>query len=296
MRKVVLAGGTGFIGKYLEKRFTENGFHVVVVSRSPEHVSWSQADLSKALDSAELVVNLAGRSINCRHNKANRRSILHSRITTTKALGNAILICNNPPALWVNTSATGIYRPSLERVMTESELVLGSDFLAKVVTEWEQTFFEFYLSSTRQVALRTSVVLGRKGGALRPLKMLTQFGLGGSQGSGNQMFSWVHIEDYFRVLMFLVENKSLNGVVNCTSPQPIPNHEFMKILRNTLGVWLAVPAPEFAIQIGSKFVGMEPDLILKSVNVVPKRLLKAGFEFHYPTISLALTNLLTSAE
>ena len=157
---------------------------------------------------------------------------------------------------------------------------------------WEKTFFDFQLSDTRQVALRTSVVMGKNGGALTPLVWLTRFGLGGRQANGNQMFSWIHIEDYFRVLLFVLENETLTGVINCTSPEPLSNRLFMRTLRRIMHVRIGLNAPEFAIKIGAKLIGTEPELILNSSYVIPKRLVDAGFKFSFPKLSLALDELL----
>ncbi|HET7733718.1 MAG TPA: TIGR01777 family oxidoreductase [Paludibacter sp.] len=292
MKKVVIAGGTGFIGTYLTKRFEESGYNALIVSREAKHVSWKPVELTEAFEGAELIVNLAGKNINCRHNALNRKAIIDSRVSTTMWIGNAIEACKTPPKLWVNASASGVYKPSLEKTMTEDEPELGSDFLADVVREWEKTFFGFQLQETRQVALRTTVVLGRNGGALKPLMLLSCFGLGGKQASGRQLFSWIHVEDYFRILIFLLENKTLNDVVNCTSPTPLTNSEFMRSLRKTLKMPIGIPAPEFAIRLVARLIGTEPELILNSSNVIPKRLLEAGFRFRFPSLEFALDDLL----
>lgn len=292
MKKVIIAGGTGFIGNYLTTRFLENGYDVFMVSRKPDHVQWEVNELSHALEGAELIINLAGKSINCRHTDKNREAIIQSRIDTTTMIGNAIKKCKNPPELWINASATGIYLPSVDTPMTEDETELGNDFLADVVTKWEKTFFDFKLLSTRQIALRTSVVLGKNGGALSPLVQLTRFGLGGKQASGKQMFSWIHIEDYFRILVFALENKNIEGILNCTSPKPVSNSNFMRVLRKTLLMPIGIPAPKLAIQLGAIFIGTEPELILNSSYVIPERLIETGFTFTFPDISSALIDIL----
>lgn len=292
MKKIVIAGGTGFIGSYLSKRFWEKSYRVLVVSRNSEHISWDLNDLIPALNGAEMVINLAGKSINCRHNEENRKAILESRINTTVSIGNAIKACKNPPKLWINASAAGIYRPSVDLAMKEDEPELGTDFLAEVVSQWEKTFFQFQLPETRQVALRTSVVLGSDGGALMPLVWLSRFGLGGKQGDGNQMFSWIHVEDYYRIILFLYENDTLNGIVNCTSPAPVSNADFMLNLRQKLHVPFGIPAPKIAVELGAKLIGTEPELILNSSFVTPNRLMHAGFTFLYPDVGVALQNLL----
>jgi len=292
MKKIVIAGGTGFIGSYLSKRFKEIGYQVLIVSRLPGHVSWKPVDLVEALDGAELVINLVGKSINCRHTVNNRQEIIDSRLNSTIWLGNAVLACPRPPKLWINASAAGIYKPSIKEAMTEDSTDFADDFLASVIQKWEKTFFGFKLSDIRQIALRTSVVLGKNGGALKPLATLSRFGLGGKQGSGEQMFSWIHIEDYFRILLFLMENEPIHGIINCTSPEPLKNADFMHLVRKALRIPIGIPAPEFAIKLASKLIDTEPGLILNSSNVVPKRLLEGGFKFVYPDAEKGIENLL----
>jgi hypothetical protein len=292
MKKVVIAGGTGFIGSYLTTRFREEGFVVRTVSRSGKDIPWKSDDLTKAFESADLILNLAGKNINCRHTEANKKAIIKSRTGTTQLIGEAIKACHTPPKLWINASAAGIYKSSYSTAMTEAETKLNHDFLGKVVSKWEKSFFEFRLASTRQIALRTSVVLGKNGGALTPLVKLSRIGLGGQHANGKQMFSWIHIEDYFQILLFFVENPTLQGIFNCTSPYPLTNKDFMRELRNTLHVPFGIPAPEFAINIGARIIGTEPSLLLSSSFIVPKRLIDAGYQFKFPKANQALDNLL----
>jgi len=293
MKKIVIAGGTGFIGSYLDMRFRERGYKVVLVSRDKAHVPWELIALTEALNKADILINLAGKSINCRHTPTNKKAVLESRIRTTELLGEAIRNCSQAPKLWINASATGVYKPSINHPMSEDETELGNDFLAEVVTSWEKVFFGRELASTRQVALRTSVVLGKDGGAIGPLVWLTRFGLGGKQASGTQMFSWIHLEDYFRVVLFLQEQDALQGVFNCTAPHPISNDVFMHALRSVLHVPFGIPAPEFAIRLGARLIGTEPELLLNSAYVVPKKLSEGSFKFSFPEINKALQNLLS---
>jgi uncharacterized protein (TIGR01777 family) len=292
MKKVVIAGGTGFIGSYLARRFVETGYQVLIVSRDPKHVSWKPVDLIESFENADMVINLAGKSINCRHTDENKKEILDSRINTTLWIGNAILACKNPPKLWVNNSACGIYKASVDQPMTEDSTDLGTDFLSDVVRQWEKVFLGFHLPTTRKVVLRTSVVLGRNGGAILPLIWLSRIGLGGRQAEGSQIFSWIHIEDYFQILLFVVENYSINGIINCTSPHPVSNKDLMGSIRKTLGVPIGIPAPKFAINLGAKIIGTEPELILNSSYIIPKRLLESGYHFKFPDIEKALVDLL----
>jgi uncharacterized protein len=292
MEKIVIAGGTGFIGNYIAHRFRDLGYRVLIVSRGSGYVSWDEKSLTEAIEGALLVINLSGKTINCRHTDENKKEIIASRVTSTRLIGQAIRNCRRAPGLWVNASATGIYPEVCGRAVDETETRLGDGFLVDVVQCWEAAFFEFELTETRQIALRTSVVLGYDGGALQPLALLTKFGLGGRQGSGKQMFSWIHIGDYFRILLFLLQNTSLNGVFNCTSPTPVSNNELMYTIRKTLHRGFGLPAPALAVELGARMIGTESSLILSGSNVVPKRLLEVGFHFFFPTLDIALIDLL----
>ncbi len=292
MQKIVIAGGTGFIGSYLEERFKKSGYRVLLVSRQEPHVPWQHSELTKAVNEAALVLNLAGTSINCRHNAINKKAILQSRISSTQMIGNAILASKIPPKLWINASAAAIYKQSEDKAMTEDETDLSNDFLADVVHQWEQKFFSFQLPSTRKVALRTSLVLGKEGGALKPLLTLSQFGLGGTQASGNQIMSWIHIEDYFRIVLFLLEHEGIYGVYNCSSPNPVSNKEFMSTIRRILNIPIGLPAPAWIIGIGARIIGTESSLILNSSYLLPKKLMNSKFRFTYPELEKALFNLL----
>jgi len=291
MKKIAIAGGTGFIGTYLVKRFREMNYEVVFISRHSLYKSTTENQLSGILEGAEVLINLAGKTINCRHTKNNKKEILSSRIDSTNSLGQAIKECKTPPKVWINASAAGIYKPSNVIISDEKTKELATDFLATVVKEWENTFFDFSFNTTRQIAIRTAVVLGKNGGALKPLTLLTKMGLGGKQGNGKQMFSWIHIEDYFQQLIFLMNHTNISGPVNFTAPKPITNRDFMYSLRHALHVEIGIPAPSFAIKIGALIIGTESSLILDSSNVIPQKLLENGYTFQFPTIDKALDNI-----
>ena len=291
---ILIAGGTGFIGVYLKKRFEEKGENVKLVSRTGIDVSWVHQSLVDALEHTDVVINLAGKTINCRHTFENKEMILKSRTKATNLLGNAIAACKNPPLLWVNASASAIYKSDEIAPATENSQGLVDDFLADVVRSWEYAFFCFNLPSTRQIALRTSVVLGRNKGAFPSLLRLTRLGLGGKVGNGKQFFSWIHIEDYFRIVEFLIQNVSVNGIVNCTSPSPLSNAELMQRMRNKAKVPFGLPAPEFAVRIGAFFIGTESSLLLNSTNIYPELLLNAGFSFEFGDIDAAIADLIHS--
>ena len=291
---ILIAGGTGFIGTYLKKRFEEKGENVKLVSRTGIDVPWVHQSLVDELEHTDMVINLAGKTINCRHTGENKKMILDSRIKATSLLGNAIAACKNPPLLWVNASASAIYKSDTIAPATETSEHLADDFLADVVRRWETDFFSFKLPSTRQIALRTSVVLGRSKGAFPSLLRLTRLGLGGKVGNGKQIFSWIHIGDYFRIVEFLIQNDSITGVVNCTSPAPLSNAALMKEMRSKVKIPFGLPAPEFAVRIGAFFIGTESSLLLNSTNIYPELLLNAGFSFEFGDIDAAIADLIHS--
>ncbi|KAF0818098.1 Cell division inhibitor SulA [Bacillus sp. ZZV12-4809] len=283
--KVVLAGGTGFIGESFKNKFKELGYEVHIISRQKQHISWEdKLSIKEALEDTELLINLAGKSVNCRYNEANKNEIMNSRIRTTKILGEAIQACTNPPAIWMNSSTATIYRHAEDRPMTEEKGEIGSGFSVNVATNWEKTFFSFDLPKTRQIALRIAIVLGKDGGVMTPYRNLVKFGLGGIQGTGNQKFSWIHIDDLFQIVLFLKDKEELSGVFNCSSPQPVSNRELMKELRKTLNVPFGLPSPKWMLEIGSLLIKTETELVLKSRWVLPDRLEREGYTFTFKTL------------
>ncbi|WP_340026965.1 TIGR01777 family oxidoreductase [Paenibacillus sp. FSL H7-0940] len=292
MKKVVLAGGTGFVGQDFAQRFRKLGYEVLIISRQPGHIAWEdRAGIIGALEEAEMLINLAGKSVNCRYTDENRKVILESRTRTTRILGEAILACNQPPELWINSSTATIYRHAEDRPMTEKEGEIGSGFSVDVAKAWEQAFFEFSLPSTRQIALRIAIVLG-EGGVMVPMTNLVRFGLGGSQGTGTQQFSWIHIEDLFRMVIYLQEHPHLNGVFNASSPHPVTNRELMSRLREQMGVRIGLPSPRWMLELGARFIQTETELVLKSRWVIPERMEREGFTFTYGTLDTALAEIL----
>lgn len=294
LKKIIIAGGTGFTGKYLTQKFIASGYEVIIISRQTNHINWNNsAPIIAALENAEMLINLAGKSVDCRYNEKNKKEIFNSRINTTKILGEAILQCKNPPPLWINSSTATIYRHAHDRPMTESAGEIGTGFSVNVATNWEKYFFDFKLKNTRQVALRMAIVLGKNGGVVQPIKNLVRFGLGGKQGSGNQMFSWVHIEDLYSVIIFLQQHKELQGVFNTSAPNPVTNKTLMQVFRNNMKMPLGLPTPKWLLKIGAVFIKTETELVLKSRWVIPESLLQAGFVFKFKTIDEALKNILT---
>lgn len=292
-KKIVIAGGTGFIGNHLVTRFKKAGYEVFIISRKSGTIRWTNFQgILNALDNSELVINLAGKSVDCRYNAENKEKILTSRTLTTKILGQAIELCKNPPGVWINASTATIYRHAEDRPMTEDQGEIGNGFSVDVATQWEKAFFSFHFEQTRQVALRMAIVLGKNGGVIKPFLNLVRFGLGGRQGSGRQMFSWVHIADVFNIILFVLEHKELNGVYNCSAPNPVTNKILMNTFRKKTNTKLGLPSPAWLLRIGAMMIRTETELILKSRWVIPEKLLKAGYTFKYPFLDEALENIL----
>ncbi|KMK75082.1 TIGR01777 family oxidoreductase [Alkalihalobacillus pseudalcaliphilus] len=293
-KKVILAGGTGFTGNYFEKRFSEMGYEVYIISRQQPHITWQEKDnIQQALEGAELLLNLAGKSVNCRYHEKNKKEIFSSRTETTNLLGELVATCKTPPKLWINASTATIYRHAEDRAMTEEKGEIGTGFSVEVAKAWEQAFFSHKLKETRQVTLRISIVLGQSGGVMIPYSTLAKFGLGGHQGNGKQMFSWIHIEDLFQMVLFTMTYEEVEGIYNAAAPFPITNRTFMKTVRMAYNRKLGLPATKWMLEVGAFFLRTETELLLKSRWVTPDRFLQKGFTFQYPTIEVALEEIST---
>ena len=258
-------------------------------------------DWARELDGADVVINLAGRSVNCRYNEANRREIKESRIVTTRLVGDAIAKSSQPPRLWMNASTATIYRHAMDRPMGEVDGEIGGRearlpaswrFSYDVATSWEQAFFEAVTPRTRKIALRSAVIMSPdRGGAFEILLNLVRVGLGGTSGSGRQFVSWIHDTDFVEAIEFLIARTDLAGPINVSSPQPLPNRDFMAALRRAYGAPIGLPATDWMLEVGAFFLRTETELVLKSRRVVPTRLVEAGFEFRFPDWSGAATDL-----
>jgi uncharacterized protein (TIGR01777 family) len=301
MRKIVLAAGTGFLGKILVDHFKGKFEEIIVLTRGEsktidtiKYVNWNAKKLSgweKELENTDILINFTGKSVDCRYTEFNKNEILNSRIDSTKILNQAVLQCKNPPVHWLNSSTSTIYRHSIDKEMDEYSGEIGNDFSMNVAKSWEKSFFETETPKTLKTALRTSIVLGKKGGAFLPLKNLAKFGFGGKQGNGNQFVSWIHEEDFARAIEFIIDKKIV-GVINIVSPKPIKNNDFMKTLRKSLNVAIGIPVGERLLKIGAKLIGTESELVLKSRNVIPKRLTENGFDFEYGDLKKTFDNLI----
>lgn len=313
--KIIIAGGTGFIGRSLAEYFAPKN-KVVILTRGVQGkhdnnafakievneahasniklVEWNGKELgawAEEFNDASLVINLAGKSVNCRYNKKNKQEIFDSRILSTRVIGEAINAAKNPPKLWVNAASATIYRNALDRPQDEFNGEIQNDFSVQVCKLWEQTFFETTTPGTRKIAFRTAITLG-SGGVMTPYLNLLKFGLGGRQGNGKQMYSWVHIEDVCRAIDFVYNHQQLQGVYNLSTPNPVSNIEFMRTLRNATGNTFGLPTYKWMLAIGAIVIGTESELLLKSRWVVPTKLLQAGFVFKYPVLKEAVGNII----
>lgn len=298
---LVIAGGAGFVGQALAHFWARSHGDVVVLTRTPRlnqivngrtilFVPWDARRVgawSKYLHGARALVGLAGRSVNCRYNARNKRTILLSRTLSTRALAQALSQCEEPPPVWLNSSSATIYRDARDRDMDEVEGEIGSGFSVGVCQAWERALFEPNLGANqdrvRRVAMRMAMAMGdSRGGVFEVFARLARLGFGGPHGGGEQFVSWIHIADLCRAIEFLIEREDLAGVVNVASPNPLPEKEFLKYLRGALGVPFGVPTPRPLLEIGAVLIRTETELLLKSRRVVPGRLLEAGFSFEFP--------------
>lgn len=298
MKTIIIAGGSGFLGQVLETYFSKKGYAIKVLTRNPKRdndILWNAKDLgdwTKHLENSETLINLTGKSVDCRYTESNKKEIYNSRIDSTNLLGLAINLCEIPPKTWINSSTATIYKHSLSKQMTEKNGDIGDDFSMDIAKSWEKTFYEITTPKTRKIALRSSIVMGKKGGALIPLKRLTKFGLGGKQASGLQKVSWIHELDFARSIEFLMNRNDLKGNFNLSVRKPTDNKTLMKTLRRTMNIPIGVSHPSWLLKLGARLIGTETELVLKSRNVIPERLLNNGFDFMYEDIDLALYDLL----
>ncbi len=301
MKKIVIAAGTGFLGETLSDYFKDKVEKIVVLTRGKNriengihYVKWDGktiGDWKNEINDADVLINMTGKSVDCRYNQKNKDLILSSRVQSTRVLGEAIAACKVPPKTWLNSSTATIYRHSLDKEMDEIHGEIGTGFSVNVANQWEKTFFEQQTPNTRKVALRTSIVLGKSGGALPPILNLSKIGLGGKQGDGNQKLSWIHQIDFARSVEFIISNTNIDGVINIVAPKPSTNSDFMKTLQKVIKTPIAIPISKALLEFGARIIRTETELILKSRNVIPSKLIHHGFEFSYPDLESALRSL-----
>ena len=306
-RRIILAGGSGFLGQLLAAYLQPRGWEPIVLARQPSsravfpELPWDArtlGDWASSLDGAEAVINLAGRSVNCRYTAENRRLIMDSRVDSTRVIGEAIAHCAQPPRVWLNSSTATLYKHSLVCANDETSTDYRStaeakdDFSVSVGLAWEKAFYDAVTPCTRRAALRITLVFGTvPGGVFQIMRRLAKLGLGGRMGSGRQYVSWIHDQDFCRAVEWILEHDELTGPVNLAAPEPVPNAEMMRLYRRVCGLPIGLPAAGWMLEIGAFFMRTETELLLKSRRVVPGKLLASGFQFSFPGMEAALRDL-----
>ncbi len=307
MKRIILAGGTGFLGRVLADHFLNARWEVVILTRSPNktgdagrQVAWDACTIGpwqRELEGATALVNLTGRSVDCRYNARNRKEILDSRVNSTRVLGEAISRCAEPPPVWLNAGTATVYRHTYDEPWDESGEVEAATeakdaFSVAVGMAWERALEEAQTPRTRKIVMRMAMVLGLGKNSVFPvLRRLVRLGLGGRMGDGRQFVSWIHEVDYCRAVEWLITHNDFRGPVNLTAPNPLPNGEMMRTLRRVCRVPFGLPAEEWMLEVGAFLLRAETELIIKSRRVIPRRLLESGFQFQFPRIDEAFENL-----
>ncbi|MCA9249593.1 MAG: TIGR01777 family oxidoreductase [Phycisphaerae bacterium] len=310
--KIVIPGGSGQVGAVLERAFCADGHDVVILTRQSNRASCKGSRLVgwdgktpgpwvKELDGADVVINLAGYTVNCRYHQRNRERIMNSRVDSTRVVGEAIRSASRPPAVWLQASTATIYAHTFGPANDEASGVIGGHekgvpetwkFSIDVAQAWERTFDEVEVPHTRKVKLRSAMVMSPdRGGIFDVLLGLVRWGLGGRSGDGRQFVSWVHYEDFVRAIKFLIARSDLVGVINIASPNPLSNADFMRAIRWACGKRFGLPATRWMLAIGAMLMRTETELILKSRRVIPTRLVDAGFAFNHPDWREAVRDL-----
>jgi uncharacterized protein len=307
--RVVIPGGGGHLGRILERHLVARGHSVITLTRRPtlgksSSMWWDGRSLGSwtaVLENSDVLINLAGRSVDCRYNARNREEILRSRVDATQVLGKALERLDAPPCVWLNSSTATIYRHSLDREMDEASGALGGAewgapsswrFSTEVARQWEEAFFLAATSRTRKIAMRTAMVMASEpGGAFEAMSRLVRVGLGGPWASGDQYMSWIHEADFVRAVEFLVAREQIQGIVNIAAPNPLTNRAFLSELRSAWGIGLGLPAHEWMLEVGAFLLRTETELLLKSRRVVPGVLKRHEFEFMFSSWSEAARDL-----
>lgn len=299
--KVVIPGGSGQVGTVLARAFHHGGHEVVVLSRKPANAPWRMVewdgetlgDWVSEFEDADAVINLAGRSVNCRYDDHNRRVIKDSRLKSTKVVGDAIAQARKPPRVWLQASTATIYAHRFDAPNDEATGIIGGleptapdtwRFSIEVATSWESALNQAPTPVTRKVLMRSAIIMNPdQGSPFDMLLRLVKLGLGGQAGDGKQYVSWIHDQDFVRAVLWLIEHEEFAGPVNLAAPNPLTNAEFMRALRTAWGMPFGLPATKWMLEIGALVLRTETELILKSRRVIPTRLLQSGFDFQFPT-------------
>lgn len=307
--KIIIPGGNGHLGTLLSRALRARGHHVVVLTRQLDNRGrlWDGRTLgpwAEELDGADAVINLAGRSVNCRYSARHRDEIMRSRVDSTRVIGEAIALAKRPPRVWLQTSTATIYAHGFGVPNDERSGVIGGHepgvpadwhFSIDVAQAWEKAIDDANTPRTRKVKLRAAVVMtAEPGGIFALMQRHVRLGFG-RFGDGLQVMSWIHERDFIRAVEWLLEHDDVEGVVNLASPQPIPNRDFMRVLRAAMGKRFGIPSSGWILRFGAWVMRTEPELVLKSRNVVPGRLLERGFTFEFPRWEEAARDLATRA-
>lgn len=308
-KKIVIAGGTGQVGTLLARALQAHGHEIVVLSREIhvrpwKVIEWDAATLGPwvdEIDGCDVVINMAGRNVNCRYSASNRRDIMESRVRSTRVVGAAISNARRPPQVWLQASTATIYAHRFDAPNDEATGIIGGSeanvpstwrFSIDVARAWEQALFESPTPATRKVALRTAMTMSPDaGGVFDTLLGLVRYGLGGTAGDGRQFVSWIHEADFLRAIDWLIARDDIDGAVNIAAPGPLPNAEFMRVLRRAWGTRVGLPASRWMLEAGALVMRTETELILKSRRVVPTRLLDHGFTFAFADWPAAAADL-----
>lgn len=311
--KIAIAGGTGQVGEMLARAFSAKNHEVKILTRSaksgPLFVHWdghSLGDWKNEIDGADVVVNLAGRSVNCRYTKMNLEQMMQSRVESTKTIGAAIAEAKKPPQVWLQMSTATIYAHSFNQANDEKNGLIGGQepdvpkywgYSIEIAKAWEKILADSPTPQTRKVAMRSAMVMSPdRGGIFDVLFRLVRFGLGGPVGGGQQFVSWIHETDFVNAIEFLIHRSDITGVVNLSAPSPLPQAKFMEILRKAAKMPIGLPATKWMAEIGAFFLRTDTELLLKSRKVIPTRLLEAGFSFQYPDWESATRELVIRHE
>jgi uncharacterized protein (TIGR01777 family) len=296
--KIVIAGGSGFLGTSIISKFKDAE---LVLSRSKtgqeghvKYVQWdavNPGDWTAELESSKAIINLVGKSVNCRYTDANKTGIINSRVNATNAIGKAIQALKNPPEVWINAGSAAIFGNSGAEEKDEQSAT-GNGFSPDVCKAWEKAFNAHDTPKTRKVFLRIGMVLQKEGGIIKPFLNLVKFGLGGKIGSGRQYMTWIHEADFQELIKWAIDENEAAGIIHAASPNPVTNNEFMKSIRKAAGVSFGLPNPAFLIRFGAIFIGTEPELVLSGRRVISTFLLQKGFKFKYPYLHDALDQLI----
>ena len=297
--KIIIAGGTGFLGSAIIKAFPD--YEIVVLTRTIRkdelnirYVLWDAKNIGnwiKELQGSKVIINLVGRSVNCRYTKANKQEIINSRVDATLIIGKALGELNKPPEVWINAGSAAIFGNSGDELKVEDS-VTGNGFSPEVCKAWEKAFTKYDTPKTRKVFLRIGMVLQQNGGILKPFLNMAKFGLGGKIGTGNQYMTWIHEQDFTDLIRHTILDADFKGIVHAASPFPVTNKEFMKTIRQSVNIPFGLPNPAILIKIGAVFIGTEAELVLSGRRVVSSVLEKNGFKFKYPYLHDAIIRLL----